>query len=366
MWLKAHRYCALTLGWLLVLAALLGAALTVAHPLDQALHPGLFARGAQNGAASCRLETVQARLLSEFGPTASYTFRPPREAADTLWVRVRGGWNGTVYVDPSDCRERGRRGEREGFYNLLFELHSALLLGERGQAVLTTAAATYLALLLSGLVLWWPNRWPPRLQVRWSAGALRSVFDLHGLGGAFLGLFLAVAVATGAYMSWPPLRPFVSSLAGERPAPAPVVPRAAAAASAMPLDQLVRIAQARWPQGKVGSVISGGDTARPVRVRLKLPDDPHPVGLSSVWLHPATGEVLALQRWDQLDLGHKAISVIYPLHTGDLGGPLHAVLVGLLGLALAGLGGSGLWLWWRRRPATSRNWMRPNSRPLER
>lgn len=359
LWLKAHRYCALSLGWLLALAALLGAALTVAHPLDQALHPELFARSAATGASTCALDTVHARLRPEFGPGAAFTYRPPREPGDTLWVRVRGEWNGTVYFDPADCRERGRRGETEGFYNLLFELHSSLLLEDRGRAVLASAAAVYLALLVSGLVLWWPARWPPNLRVRWNAGALRGVFDLHGVGGAVLGLLIAVSVASGAYMAWPPLRPFVSSLVGDRPAPAPVLPKDSGHGAAQSLDRLVAGAQARFPGAMVGYVMADGDAKRPVRVRLKLPDDPHPNGLTSVWLHPVTGATLASQRWDRLDLGHRIISVVYPLHSGALGGTAHTVLVGLMGLALAGLGGTGLWMWSCRRAS------RPAVRPFK-
>jgi uncharacterized iron-regulated membrane protein len=41
--------------------------------------------------------------------------------------------------------------------------------------------------------------------------------------------------------------------------------------------------------------------------------------------------------------------VIYPLHTGVLGGPAHEAVTALLGLVLGGLGLSGVWLWWRRR-----------------
>jgi uncharacterized iron-regulated membrane protein len=47
------------------------------------------------------------------------------------------------------------------------------------------------------------------------------------------------------------------------------------------------------------------------------------------------------------------VAVIYPLHTGELGGPLHETLTALLGLALGGLGLSGGWLWWRRRAVAS-------------
>lgn len=350
LWLQIHRYTALGIGWLLAFAALLGALLTVAKPLDRALHPELFTRPAASEPATASLEAIRTQLRRELGEGASFTMRPPRTSADTLWVYVAGPWDGIVFLDPASGRELGRRGEHEGFYNLLFELHSALLLGDTGKAVLTTAAGVYLLLLVTGLVLWWPVRWPPSFRIRWGRPALRAVFDLHSIGGAVLGLLIAVSVVTGAYMAWPPLRPWVSSLFGEKPVAAPrVTPQPAPAAGVPTLDALVARAQALFPQGMVGYVQVPAKASQPVRVRFKLPEDPHPNGLTSVWLHPATGEVLGTVRFDRLDAGHRAVSVIYPLHTGALGGPLHTVVTGLLGAGLAALGGTGLWLWWKRR-----------------
>jgi uncharacterized iron-regulated membrane protein len=347
IWLRLHRWTALGLGWLLVLTALLGAALVAAPPLDHRAHPELFhARSATRAAAP--LEPVRQRLLAEFGPASGLTLRPPRETDDTLWVRVRGSWNGTVYIDPASGLEQGRRGEHEGAYNLLFELHSQLLMGDAGKALLASVALAYTLLLLTGLALWWPRRWPPSLRVEFRKGGLRAFFDLHRTGGALLGLLILVSVLSGAYMAWPPLRAWVSQIAGQAPVPVPKV-SAADAGPAATLDVMVARAREAFPDAPIGYIHLPAQSARPVQVRFRLADDPHPNGLSSVWLHPVTGQVLAARRWSALDPGARAVSVIYPLHTGALGGPLHALLTAVTGLALATLGGSGLWLWWRRR-----------------
>jgi uncharacterized iron-regulated membrane protein len=353
LWIQLHRWVALSLGWLLVLAALLGSLLTVARPLDHWLHAELFRQepGAATGAGS--LAAVKTRLDAEFGASTAYTFRPPREPGDTLWVFVRGPWEGVVYFDAAG-RELGRRGETEGLCNLLFELHSSILLGDAGKATLAIAAGLYLLLLLSGVLLWWPRRWPPSLRVHWRAGTLRATMDLHNVTGAVLGLLIAVSVASGAYMAWPPLRAFVSTLGGQSPVAAPKLPKPQAGPALAPLDDVVQRAQALFPEGMVGYVQVPAASHQPVRVRLKLPDDPHPNGLTSVWLHPVTTEVLKVARWSELDAGSKAVAVVYPLHTGALGGPLHEVLVGLTGLALSLLGTTGLVLWWKRRAVRAR------------
>jgi uncharacterized iron-regulated membrane protein len=356
-WLKVHRWTALSLGLPLALVALLGSLLVVARPLDRALHPELFAAGP--GAASpWMLETARQALAREF-PRAALTLRPPREAGDTLQVMVRGDWRGTVWFDPATLEERGRRGEHEGFVNAVFELHSSLLMDDAGKAVLAVIALSYLALLATGAVLWWPTRWSQALKVALDRGALRAWLDLHRTGGAVLGLALAVSIASGAYMAWRPLSQAVTHVTGETPVRPPVVPEAAAASSAKPLDSLVAIARREYPLGENGSGYVGyvqwAGAQKPLRVRLKLPDDPHPNGLTSVWLHPSSGEVLARQRWNTLDPGARAFSVIYPLHTGQLGGPVHEAFNLLLGMTTFGLGVTGLWLWWRRRGSTSRS-----------
>ena len=352
-WLRVHRWLGLSVGWLLAAVALMGALLVVVGPLDRALHPELFRARGGAVAATVTLESVRARLLREFGADTALVLRMPAQADGTVAFTVKGRWTGTVYVDPASGLEQGRRGDMEGARNLLFKLHSSLGLQETGKAILAWIALAYLFLLVTGLVLWWPRRWPPQLRIEWRKGLLRGLFDVHRTGGAVLGLLIAVSVATGAYMAWPPLRDAVTLLGGATPVKPPKLPKLAAgappAAPAPGLDAMLAAARDAVPGSPVTIVTLPVRPDKPVRVRLKTADDPHPNGLSSVWVDPRTGKVLAVQRWDRLDPGARASVIVYPLHTGELGGPLLEAVAALSGLALAGLGVSGIWLWLKRR-----------------
>lgn len=356
LWLRTHRWLALSVGWLLACVALMGATLVITGPLDRAFHPELFQARSNGPAAALAapLEPVRQRLLGEFGSGAALGFRLPRAAADTLAVTVRSGWTGTVYIDPASGLEQGRRGESEGFHNLLFKLHSSLGLDELGKAILAWIALAYLFMLVTGAILWWPRRWPPVLAVQLRKGLLRGLFDLHRTGGAIMGLLIAVSVASGAYMAWRPLGEVVSSIAGQQPVKPPKLPKLAAAdaskgAQLADLDVLLANARAAMPDAPVFVVALPAKPDRAVRVRFKRSDDPHPNGLSSVWLDPRDARVLAVKRWQALDVGARAVAIVYPLHTGELGGWSLETLVTLNGLALALLGVSGIWLWWKRR-----------------
>ena len=350
-WLRLHRWLALVLGLPLALVALLGASLVVLKPLDRWLNAELFSVPA-GPAAPDLLERARRQLLAEFGPGASLVLRPQRQAGESLRATVRGPWEGFVYLDPRDARELGRRGEREGLFNLVFELHSSLLMNEAGKPLLAVLALAYLVLLVGGLVLWWPRRWRQAFALALDRGLRRGLFDLHRTGGAVLGLLIAVPVATGAYMAWKPLSQAVTSLSGR---PSLVPPKVAPVdLPPMMLDVLVAAASGQFGGAPVGYAQVPAGAAKPVRVRLMLADDPHPNGLTSVWMHPQTGAVLRADRWNTLDAGASANSVIYPLHTGELGGLALETLNAALGLALGALGLSGLWLWWLRRRPTGR------------
>lgn len=354
-WRTAHRWAGLTVGWLLALVGLVGAVLIVAQPLDRWCNPQLFkAQPAAERSASASpasLESIRAGLADAFGGQAGFTMRLPRAPGETLRVSVRGEpWSGTVYLNPATGQEQGRRGEYEGVVNVLFKFHSALLLQDTGKAILAGLSLFYLALLVSGLVLWWPRNWPPGLKIELHRGWFRALFDAHRTGGAVLGLLMAVTVATGAYLAWRPLAQFVTAASGGQVVAPPKIPAAGPRPDSIAtVDDLVSRARARFPDDAVTYVQLPAERNRPVRVRVRLADDPHPNGLTSIWFDPGSGAVLAVDRWNEVDLGTRAFSVVYPLHTGELGGPALETLIFGAGLSLGLLGFSGLWIWWRRR-----------------
>lgn len=353
-WLTCHRWTALGLGWILILSGLTGSLLVVARPVDRWLHPDYFvAQQPQPAAAQVSLEALRTRLAREFGAKAAFTFRPPRANGATMEVLVRGQWRGSLYLHPASGAEQGRRGEHDSVVSLLHGLHSALWLGQTGEAILALAAFIYLLLAVSGIVLWWPRRWPPSLRIAFGKGFMRASFDLHRTGGIVFALLLAVSMATGAYLAWRPIGGWISWLAGTPVVSAPKLP-AAATGPALPLDALAAAAQAAFQDGRIGLFLYTPQLDRPLAVRMHVPDDPHPNGRSVVWLDPRNGQVLASHRWDALDPGTRINSIVFPLHTGELGGVAGETAVALLGLVLGMLGITGLVLWSQRRQARLR------------
>ncbi|MEG0446972.1 MAG: PepSY-associated TM helix domain-containing protein, partial [Comamonas sp.] len=117
LWLRLHRWFALSLGWILILAGLTGAVLIAAQPLDRWAHPELFKASAatQTAAQAAALAPILEQAHQEFGGKAALRFKLPQDADDSLWLRVQSpSWRGTVYLNPVSGEEQGRRGETEG------------------------------------------------------------------------------------------------------------------------------------------------------------------------------------------------------------------------------------------------------------
>ncbi|EKS70345.1 iron-regulated membrane protein [Burkholderia sp. SJ98] len=346
-WLVGHRWLALSVGWLLALAALTGILLMVGVPVDERLNRNLFEVPQPTSQERVGLEAVRLHIEAEFGAHAITSLRLPRVSTETLAVNIKSGWKGTAYVNPYTGVEVGRRSQNEGFVNFIFNIHSSLAWGATGKAILAWVALSYLLLLLSGVVLWWPRRGLPVFRLEMSRGRAIALYDLHRVGGSVFGLLIAISVATGAFMAYRPLGGWINSIAGVKAASAPKA-RTTQAGATCSLDELLARAQEQFPDARPSLLQLPSKPGEPARVRLHSPDDPHPNGLTSVWLNPATGEVLMARRWNELDPGARAASVIYPLHTGEIGGLLLKILLTVGALTLVLLWVTGLWHWARR------------------
>ncbi len=371
--LKVHRWIAFSAGILLVLNALTGVLMLAAEPLDEHLNTALHQ--VQPRAVALPLEQLRQALRTAL-PSQSLSLYPTQAANQAMEVLVRGeaGWEGRLWLDPYTGQETGRRARYGLNLEGLFELHSSLLWGKTGKAILGFVALSLLFMLVSGALLWWPARWRNAFTVVLNGPRLRALFDLHRVAGATLGLWVAVCVATGGLLAYRPALQWINQLAGAQTLEAPKLGgdgktkakegAAAAQASAAPaeaaptapavpaatLDQMLATAQAAVPGSRTGVISLAANAKQPIRIRQKAADDPHPNGLTSVWLHPQTGAILRLDPWRSLAPAERSLAWVYPLHSGKLFGALGTAFTAIGGLALLGFGISGTWLWWLRRP----------------
>lgn len=312
----------------------------------------------------------------------------PTEASE--WgITLADGTARKVFVDPYRARVTGSVDPAYQPLDLARRLHAGLMLEPWGRYIVELAACWTLAMIVSGLVLWWPKTWQlagvvvPRLsakgRARWR--------DLHAVPSAFVALFLSFLVLSGLPWSvfWGDQLarigqtvPFIAPSPNfGAPAPTPVAaalavpasgghhaehgvpwtirhstPPAGSGARAIGIEtveaMLPLLDLARWgpgirifyPRGRAG-----------VFTINYLPDKAQ--GQRTLYLDPGTGRIIGDVGWADYSPAAKAIEWGVMTHMGRQFGLANQLINLAFCLAIIGAVIGGLVAWWRRRTPRS-------------
>ena len=352
-----HLVVGIGAGLLLTLTGLTGSLLVFRHELDAALNPELLRVPARGEPAPVG-RAVEAAVRAVPGARVQHLFVAPAPgAAHEVWLQ---GTERRVYVDPYTARVLGTRDERRSVMGRLFALHTKLLGGESRERVVGFGGLALLFLSASGLVLWWPSRLrqlPDRLRVKWGASAKRVNYDLHRSVGFWAAGLLALTALTGSslvFSEWFTAAAYRLTRTHEPPKVRVNAPPDGGAGAPLPLDALLRRADAALPGGDLRRVSFPAKPDAPLVIRKRLPGDLHPNGMSYVYLDPYTGDVLRADAAGDAVAGRRLLNLRYPLHIGRWGGLATRVLYVLLGLLPGLLFVTGCRMWWNRAGAKRR------------
>jgi uncharacterized iron-regulated membrane protein len=358
---QIHLYIGLLIGALITLAGLTGSLLVFGQEVDEALNPNLLRVSPQGEPVSIQLviDTVRQNY-----PEHNLTrIKLPRDLKYPYEVWLNFGERMKVYIDPYTNQILGSRINSNSIKEFLHALHTEMLTGEIGKTVIGINAILLLLLIITGVIVWWPGRKHLRrgLTIRRGANWKRINHDIHNVFGIFAMPLLLLSAITGIYLIFhAPFERVVAWLTGSPPRPAP--PRVAShnGEGFLPLDRIVKNADAALPEVKTTWVMLPSSPTAPIIVRKKLPAEMHPEGRSFVHLDPCTGEVLLIEDAHQAPPGTRIINTLYPLHTGVAGGLFTRVLQFICGLVPAVLYLSGFIKWWNRIVAKKRHRLVPD------
>lgn len=349
-----HRYVGLAAVAVLVMSGITGALITFDGEIDRATHPELRRVEPRPAGAGADTLAASARQAWSRDPVRMLVF--PEAPGDAVEVWYRGSGM-RAYLDPYDGHVLGLRDTHDSLMGILVDLHTNLLAGETGRAVIGWFGLAAVLLVVLGIWLWWPRRarWRQALTVKWEAGAARVWLDVHKVAGVVTGVFLVVIAATGAALALPNVvtEPLLVALTGAGAKQAAPVSSSRAGPSAS-LDTMVRRAGAAFPEGRVTRLMLPASPKGVVTVRMRLPGEIHQLGRTFVHFDRYDGTLLRADNVLESNLATRINAWFYPLHTGVYGGTATRVLNVLFGLSLALVSLSGGWMWIRNRIAKKR------------
>lgn len=340
-----HLYAGLGVGLVLAVAGLSGSVLVFGDELDRTLHPELR-RVVPTGERVPVSQVLAAVVESQGGRMPRHLrFLEREDAPVEAWMDSHGGPR--VYVDPYSGAVLGVRAAEQGLVGKLRSLHVSLFAGKAGESVVGACGFALILLCLSGLFLWWPGRRKLRegLTLRRPLRWRRANFDLHKLGGLLSLLPLLLVGVTGAALVFPQVfEQALRLVTGASPRSAAPV-SASATGEPLPLDTLLAEAERALPGGRITRIDLPQSPEAPLRVRKRLPEEPHPNGMSFVYMDRHQGTVLRADNALAASGAAWWMALRYPLHIGVWGGMVTRLIAVLTGLFPAALFLTGFFHW---------------------
>jgi uncharacterized iron-regulated membrane protein len=383
--LLLHRYTGLAIATFLVVAGVTGTFLAFYHELDAALNPRLF-----HVAAAEPLDPFDLReRLEKALPGRAIHWLPldtPPGKSAAIWIDSGDpALDDEYFVDPHNGDILGSRrwgdlsqGIVLNAMPFLYRLHYSLALGESGSLLLGIVALLWTIDCFVGAWL----TFPAGKTHRSASGALGKVMDgarrwkvswLIKGGSLFRSLF-TFHRAAGLWL-WVTLFVFAWSAVGFnlRPVFNPVMKAAFAATDVW--DTLPKLDEPRerptlgWREAHTAAkrAMAGEAATRGFEIRREgylqyLPDN----GLyryavhssfdlgdrwagTKIWLDGNDGSVVGFDAPTGGSRGNTLASWLFALHMGTVGGLAYRIFVAVLGMAIAALSFTGVYIWWHKR-----------------
>ena len=371
-WTAVHRYLGLAVMGFLLIAAVTGCLLCADGPIDEALNPDLFRTAASGPALSPieavdRLERARPELVVTQFPLRAKPGRTIKAAVTARDAKTALGFD-QIFLDPHDAhvvgmRQSGPGLDRRHIVEAVFLLHYTLLAGRWGRWLMGVAALGWLIgngvgfyLTLPGTGPFW-RRWRPAWAIDIRARLARLMLDLHRASGLWLLIGLTALAFTSVAMNFfdEAFTPAVSAISPARPSPFDRPPgprsgdggaigfeRALAGAS-----QAARERNLHWTPAV--------ETYLPDRGLYGVMFTPsgyeayRGLGPVTYYLDERSGRLVYADDPYHDSTGRKFSRALYPLHSGEVAGPIGRAVVFLLGLATAEMCVTGFYVWWKKR-----------------
>lgn len=354
---KLHLWLGLGSGLVVFIVALTGSLLVFEDELEPVLYPRFHKVDVVEGAHRLPLDAIVSsaqkafpdkkvgRILVEPHPdrTVIVALKQSKKEKDLL----------SVAVNPYTGQVVDSRIEQDSFFAVVIRLHRYLCMGDTGKVITGISCCSFLIIMLSGLVLWWPNRKnrTQRFRVKWDASFKRLNWDLHAVLGFYILPFTFLIASTGLIWSYKWVNNLLFYAFDGKPQTkreAPANPTVAVAKQAVFFQKIYTETNRLLPNtGLVTLTMPEKDS---LAVTVSKSNDEAAISniVDFLYFDNKTGDLVKKRLYDDETKGFKARRVIFPIHTGSLLGWPTKIIALLAALTTASLPITGFMIWWGR------------------
>jgi sulfite reductase (NADPH) flavoprotein alpha-component len=346
---QLHWFFGITGGLVLSLMGITGALYSFQDEISTALNPDILQVQVRESGVLPPAQLVQkAQAAAGMGVAGLRVFTQENKASQVFFMPKPGERRGPMrYLDPYTGELLGEP-TGKAFFDLMFQLHRFLAMGEFGKNITGACTLMLLFFCLSGLYLRWPRNalsWRTWLTFDWAKKGRAFNWDLHAVAGTWCLVFYLMASLTGLTWSYQWFNQGAYALLGSAPAgerggkpgggrgeggrgERKGPPPQAAAPVPINYDALwASVTQTAGPTLAMYNIRQPQDAKQPVQVVYLLEDAAHERAMNEIQLDALTGQVRRHTLYTEQPLGQQLLTSIYALHVGSYFGLTGRILI---------------------------------------
>ena len=278
-------------------------------------------------------------------------------APNSMWATAGKPDRYDVYVEGRVLRIDGagnvlriRRDDEKfsngGFVETIVVLHQSLLAGDRGRWITGTSGLLLASNLLLGIIAAWPRRgqWKRAMKPLTAGSRIAKLYSWHRAFGLWLAVPALCVVTAGVLLAFDNLTESLLHPGPEEPATihSTIPPRIGFA-------EAIKSGMVRYP----GSELSGVSFPSPENATWKITlkqrgELQRAYGKTRVFVSAVDGRVIANFNALTAPRARKFLDLLFPFHTGEMGGLAGRLAVMTIGIWLITMIVLGLALWQAR------------------
>ncbi|RZJ50712.1 MAG: PepSY domain-containing protein [Flavobacterium sp.] len=266
-------------------------------------------------------------------------------------VQISNKKKKTYYFNPYDGSLINQNGA--DWLNTVLEIHRTLLLGEVGEFIQGWSVVIFLIILITGLILWFPNQMrlvKQSLKIKWSGSFKRVNYDLHQVLGFYASIFLLLIAFSGTYFAFEGSKKAVSFVTGSKLRKGDEVKNTGKIDSTtIPVryNQIYENANSKYP-GATSISFSVRKTGE-LRLRMIYPNKwASARNQNTIFFDGKTGELLRTKLYKDNNAADVYEASNHDLHTGTFFGLPGKIIWSIVSLIGASLPITGFIIWWNK------------------
>ncbi|MES2627572.1 MAG: PepSY-associated TM helix domain-containing protein [Bacteroidota bacterium] len=211
-----HLWLGISSGIIVVIVSLTGCIYVFEKEIRSVYEPWRFVKATEQAylPPSALMESAQPFLGKREKPN-SVVYREKGEAATVSSFDRKKGKFTSIYLNPytGEVQHKVSMNRKTGegdfdFFRFVLDGHRALWLPyDIGRPIVGVAVLTFVLILISGLILWWPKNLKKAnvdksFKIKWGASFKRVNYDLHNVFGFYSMIFLLIISLTGLVWSF--------------------------------------------------------------------------------------------------------------------------------------------------------------------